>query len=164
MKKHADENNHHCPECLRVFTRRDALDEHFKQHDQVGGGAVKRPIEDKENDNVTKRQKLDKNDNPNDFYDIRKVSERKIEKFKTSATYYNISVKDIEFRDLSNILKSLKILFQSIIDKVAEDIPSNDLVRVSMDNPELDFPIVLPFMRRSALTVERILTEIERVL
>ena len=33
-----------------------------------------------------------------------------------------------------------------------------------MDNPQLDFPIVLPFMKRSALTVDRLLSEIERVL
>ncbi|XP_060567623.1 zinc finger protein 22-like [Ruditapes philippinarum] len=46
----------------------------------------------------------------------------------------------------------------------SEHIPANDLVRVSMDNPELDFPIVLKFMPRSALTVDRLLSEIERVL
>ena len=43
-------------------------------------------------------------------------------------------------------------------------IPPNDLIRLTMDNPELNYPIVLPFIRRSALTVERIFSEIERVL
>lgn len=43
-------------------------------------------------------------------------------------------------------------------------IEPSDLVRMSIDNQELDFPISLPFMRRSALTVDRILSEIERVL
>jgi len=33
-----------------------------------------------------------------------------------------------------------------------------------MDNPELDYSIVLPFVRRSALTIERLLAEIESVL
>lgn len=42
MKKHADENNHHCPDCLRVFTRKDALDEHFIQHESQSGGGIKR--------------------------------------------------------------------------------------------------------------------------
>jgi hypothetical protein len=67
-------------------------------------------------------------------------------------------------RDLPNILKALKVIFQSILTKITEHIPANDIVRVSMDNQELDFPIVLRFMPRSSLTVDRILSEIERVL
>lgn len=47
---------------------------------------------------------------------------------------------------------------------MTENTHSNDSVRLSMDNPELDFPIVLSFMRWSELTVDRILSEIERVL
>ena len=38
------------------------------------------------------------------------------------------------------------------------------MIRLSIDNPELDYPILLPFIRRWALTVERILGEIECVL
>ncbi|WAR22343.1 hypothetical protein MAR_016317 [Mya arenaria] len=95
---------------------------------------------------------------------MEKVSERKIEMFRRNASYYKIYVKDIEVRYLQNILKYLKTFFQSIIDKMVKDIPSNDLVRISLNNPELDFPIVLPFMPRSSMTVERILSEIERVL
>ncbi|XP_053406272.1 uncharacterized protein LOC128559126 [Mercenaria mercenaria] len=55
-------------------------------------------------------------------------------------------------------------MFQSILDNVMRDLSSTDLVRVSLDNAELDFPIVLPFMKRYQLTVERLLSEIERVL
>ena len=55
-------------------------------------------------------------------------------------------------------------MFQSILDKMTEQGEPDDCNRISMDNPELDFPIVLPFMRRSALTVDRLLSEIERVL
>lgn len=67
-------------------------------------------------------------------------------------------------RDLPNILKTLKVIFQSIMTRITENIPSDDLLRISMDNPELDFPIVLRFMPRSSLTVDRLLSEIERVL
>lgn len=98
------------------------------------------------------------------YYNIEKVSERKIEKFNTTASYYKISVNDFEVRGLPDILKTLKKIFESIIDHFASEIPSGDLIRISMDNPELDYPIVLPFMRRSALTADRILSEIERVL
>ena len=40
----------------------------------------------------------------------------------------------------------------------------NDLVRISVQCPELDFPIALPFVKSKDLTAERLLTEIERVL
>lgn len=54
---------------------------------------------------------------------------------------------DLEVQDLPNILKTLKQMFQSIIVNITDRMLSTDLARVSMDNPELDYPIVLPFMR-----------------
>lgn len=54
---------------------------------------------------------------------------------------------DLEVQDLPNILKTLKQMFQSIIVNIADRMLSTDLARVSMDNPELEYPIVLPFMR-----------------
>ncbi|KAL4238611.1 hypothetical protein ACF0H5_003318 [Mactra antiquata] len=157
MKKHASENTQHCPECLRVFTRKDALDDHFSQHENHRGGRMKRVSKDED---VRKRQKLTPKDTVEEFYSMEKVQEKKIEKFKTSASYYNIKIKDLEVRDLPNIVKTLKVIFQSIIARLTENIPSNDIVGVSMDNPVLDYPIILPFMRSSSLTVERILSEI----
>ena len=162
LKKHADEKNQHCPECLKVFTRKDALDDHL--HIKHGwSAAAKRPAESQEGAGMSKRPKLENLD-PASLYTIKKVSDRKIEKFKTTATYYKILVKDFEIREIPNILKVLKRLFHSILENITQDIPSTDLVRVTMDNPQLDFPIVLPFMRRPELTVNRLLSEIERVL
>lgn len=42
-------------------------------------------------------------------------------------------------------------------------IPGTDLVQLSTDNPELDFPITLEFMPCQELTVDKILSEIECV-
>ena len=41
---------------------------------------------------------------------------------------------------------------------------NSDLIRITVHSAELDFPIQLPFMKKSKLTVERLLSEIERVL
>lgn len=41
---------------------------------------------------------------------------------------------------------------------------SKDLVRITVQSPSLDYPIVLPFMRTEQLTVDRFMAEIERVL
>lgn len=70
----------------------------------------------------------------------------------------------MDVRDLSNIMKTLKIIFQSILGTITDNIPSQDKVRFTMENSQLDFPIVLPFMRRSELNVIRLLSEIQRVL
>ncbi|WAQ94778.1 hypothetical protein MAR_007249 [Mya arenaria] len=93
-----------------------------------------------------------------------KISEKRIEKFNSTASYYKISVNDIKIRELPNIIKTLKQIFQSIIDTIAGEIPSSDKVRITLDSPKLDFPIITRFMRRSELTVDRLLSEIERVL
>lgn len=53
-------------------------------------------------------------------------------------------------------------MFQSIIDSMTGNIEPGELVRLSLDNPQLEIPSVLPFMTKSAL--ERLLSEIERVL
>ena len=41
---------------------------------------------------------------------------------------------------------------------------SNDLVRVSVQSPSLDYPVVISFLRLQELTADRFLSEIERVL
>ena len=143
-----------------VFNRSDALEEHIHKHVQSGGGKRRKEPEDEAV--LRKRQKLQSS--PSDFYKIEKLHEKKIEKFKSSATYYKIYFNDLQEKDLVNILKILKQMFHSIIQNITEDIAAGDLIRVVLDNPQLDFPIVLPFMKKSQLTVDRLLSEIERVL
>lgn len=41
---------------------------------------------------------------------------------------------------------------------------SRDLVRLSVQCPELDYPISLPFMRVAQLSADRLLSDFERVL
>ncbi|WAR14681.1 ZN358-like protein [Mya arenaria] len=160
LLKHNNDNNQHCPECLKVFTREDALNEHL--HQEHGWLKAKRASDDQEGGGAAKRQKLSVD--PASFYTIEKIGEKKIEKFRSTATYYKVNINDIEVDGLPNILKTLKQIFQSILEHITDVIPVTDLVRISIDNPELDFPITLEFMPRHQLTVDRILSEIERVL
>lgn len=81
-------------------------------------------------------------------------------KFKTKATHYKVSFWNLEIENMSEILKTLRIF----IDNFTMSMQPSDLVQLSIDNQELDFPISLPFMRRWALSVDRILSEIVRVL
>lgn len=83
MQKDNAENNQHCPECLKVFTRNDALEEHL--HQEHGWPRAKRSAEN-QGGGAAKRQKLEQD--LTRFYDIEKVGEKKIENFRATATYY----------------------------------------------------------------------------
>lgn len=154
LRRHQDTSQHQCHVCGKVFSREDLLGQHVVQSHNQTGGAAKRPLEEEtENDQMVKWQKLDRNDNPEDFYNINLVKETNMAKFKTKASCYKITFKDLEIANMQDILKALKRLFQSIIENITRTIDSSDLVRISIDNPELDFPVTLPFMKRSALTL-----------
>ena len=57
MQKHLNENNYHCPQCLKIFTRQDAMEDHLFQHDvQTGGAAAKRQNEENEDVSNKKRR------------------------------------------------------------------------------------------------------------
>lgn len=75
-----------------------------------------------------------------------------------------MTFKDLEVRDLPMILKTLGLMFQSLIKDLTEFMKSEDLIRMSIQCPELDFPITIPFMKVSQLSTETLLKEIERVL
>jgi hypothetical protein len=47
---------------------------------------------------------------------------------------------------------------------VTKGMQEDDLVQVTLECPDLDFPIRLPFIQMNQLTSELLLTEIERVL
>jgi len=87
-----------------------------------------------------------------------------MKKFNTTANRYRINFKDLEIRNLPNILKSLHKIFTSILRELTQFMEDTDLVRFSVQCPELDYPISLPFMRLSQMTADRLLSEIERVL
>ena len=92
------------------------------------------------------------------------VGEQRIPKFNTTSTKYKVTFHDLEIRGITNILKGLRLLFNSIIKNITEFIESTYLVHISVQCPELDFPISLPFMKLSQLNAERFLSGIERVL
>lgn len=52
----------------------------------------------------------------------------------------------------------MKQIFQSILQDITEVISDTDLVRLSIDNTERDFPIILEFMPRHELTMDKILS------
>lgn len=93
------------------------------------------------------KQHLAKDAIVDNYYTLRVVKETRIPKFQTTATHYKVDFKDFEVRELSDILKTLKRLFQSLFENITEFMEPFDLVRLSVECPELDFPITPPFMK-----------------
>lgn len=161
MKRHKDESLYQCNECGTLFSRNDSLQLHMRRyHNQVGQGLKRKG----ENVNETPvKRRLTKKDSPDRFYDLRVVTERNIPKFRTKSTTYKVTFKELEVHDLPKILKTLGLLFKSLMKDLTEFMESEDLVRMSVQCPELDFPITIPFMKVAQLSTETLLKEIERV-
>ncbi|CAC5412806.1 unnamed protein product [Mytilus coruscus] len=158
---------HECQQCVATFSKRSLLDEHKRilGHQDVyrclsDGGVKKKATQD----GPPMKRKITKYDDPSDSYTKSAVGTQKMPKFNTTSTRYKVAVRELDVRVISNILRSLRILFNSIIKDVTEFMEPADLVRLSVQCPELDFPISLPFMKLSQLYAERFLTEIKRVL
>lgn len=110
------------------------------------------------------KRQITKYDNPEDSYTIRAVGEQTMSKFNTRSMRYKVTFHELEIRSLPNILNSLKILFTSISKNIIEYINITDLVRSSVQSPELEFLITIPFRRLSQLTSETFVSEVKRAL
>ena len=74
IRKHRNENNHHCPDCLRVSTRRDALDNHFEQHHGQTWESRKGSNKWCSWRSNAHHQMAEKNDDPRQFYTLTKTN------------------------------------------------------------------------------------------
>lgn len=162
--KHNTYAEHQCTLCQTVFSRKDNLQRHLQQnHNQYGGSLKRSDIEDS-NDQAIPKKKLTREMNPENFYSLKVLKETNVPKFRANATSYKVTFHKLEVRGLPDILKTLKRPFQSIINNITEFVESSDIVRFSVQCPELDFPITILFIRVSQLNSYRLLSEIERVL
>lgn len=161
-EKHGNNTYYECDICYKVFGRKDNLDLHKQNHHLQQGRGSKRNLDQILSTSV-KRQ-ITKYDIPENSYTIRAVDEQIMPKFNTRFMRYKVTFHGLEIRSLPNILKSLKILFTSILKDITEYINKTDLVRLSVQSSELNFAITIPFRRLSQLTSETFLSEVECVL
>ena len=74
MQQHADDNNQHCPECLVVFTREDALEQYL--HPEHGWEVPICPGDDQDGKGASKRCRIYHADTSDDLYSIERVKEK----------------------------------------------------------------------------------------
>ena len=155
QQSHNDANHYQCSLCQRVFSRIDNLRRHHAiRHTQKGAG---------DTEGTTLRMD-DLKKNPKKYYTMTKGLERKRRKYNSINTIYKVKIKEIKVEEVSQILQVLGIIFTSMLETMTSTVQQDDLVRVAIHSRDLDFPIQLPFMKKHELTVNLILTEIERVL
>ncbi|XP_033127997.1 uncharacterized protein LOC117125577 isoform X2 [Anneissia japonica] len=160
---HTRFNQHQCDKCGKVFARhynfvRHLNNKHGSENNVqsgYGAGQIDEP--------TTKRQKL--SNNGLDFYQVTNMTEVSMKKFKTKGIQYSVKFNDdLDIRDSTTILSTLHKVFQSLIDTLTEGAHPDDLIRMVVECPELDYPIQLPLVKKRHLTADLFLARVERVL
>ena len=104
------------------------------------------------------------NNHPDQYYTITKEKGKKMPRFNTQSNEYRVTFNELNVQSVLDILKTLQNLFDSILTDVTKGMQDEDIVQVTLECPDLDVPIRLPFMQMNQLTNELLLAEIERVL
>ncbi|KAL4225033.1 hypothetical protein ACF0H5_015728 [Mactra antiquata] len=94
------------------------------------------------------------------YYDIQRRSGKKSRKFRTKAQVY-----DVTLHRFDESYEFTSQLFNDMIDQLYDKchVRSNDQVRFSIQHPELDFGIHIPFDQALNIRGETLLEEIEKV-
>jgi hypothetical protein len=74
-------------------------------------------------------------------------------RFNTESNEYRVTFNELNVHSVPDILKTLQNLFDSVLTDVTKGIQEEDLVQVTLECPDLDFPIRLPFMQVNQLHV-----------
>jgi hypothetical protein len=78
-----------------------------------------------ENEEQMRKKRLTAESNPENYYTLRVTKEQRIPKFNTTALHYKVDNKNLDVKDLSYIVKTFKVLFQSIISNITEFMQPN---------------------------------------
>ncbi|XP_033127980.1 putative transcription factor Ovo-like 1 [Anneissia japonica] len=163
LSRHTDVNQHQCDKCGKVFARHDNFVRHLNNKHGSENNAQSGYGTDQVDEPTTKRQKL--SNNGRDFYQVTDMTEVDMKKFKTKAIQYTVKFNDdLDIHDSTTVLITLHKVFQSLINTLTDGAHPDDLIRMVVECPELDYPIQLPLMKKRHLTAELFLARVERVL
>ena len=121
------------------------------EYEQAGRG-VKRKAENQE---VEQEQ---------DYYRVKPIREHHSQKFNMTAknyvVHFNNALDDV---DLLESRKRTYGIFHHMIEDVTKDMNPNDQVRFVLRSDQLQTPISIPFLPLEELTVEKVLSRVEKV-
>ena len=67
-------------------------------------------------------------------------------RFKTESNEYRVTFNELNVQCVPDILKTLQNIFDSDLTDVTKGMQEEDFVQITLECPDLDFPIRLPFM------------------
>ena len=121
------------------------------EHEQTGRGEKRKA----ENQNVEQEQ---------DYYQIKPIREHHSQKFNMTAknygVHFNNALDDVDLLESRNRTYGI---FQHLIEDVTKDMNPNDQVRFVLSSNQLQSPISIPFCSLEELTVEKVLSHVEKV-
>ena len=121
------------------------------EREQTGRGVKRKP----ENQHVEQEQ---------DYYQIKPVREHHSQKFNMTAKNYGVHFNNaLDDVDLLESRKRTYGIFHHLIEDVTKGMNPNDQVRFVLRSDQLQTPISIPFCPLEELTVEKVLSNIEKV-
>ena len=82
-------------------------------------------------------------------------------RFNTESNEYRVTFNQLNVQSVPDILKTLQNLFDCVLTDVTNAMQEEDLVQVTLECPDMGFPIRLPFMQMNQqLKSEQLLADI----
>ena len=78
---------------------------------------------------------------PNQYYTITKEKGKNMPRFNTESNEYRVTFNELNVQSVPDILKTLQNLVDSVLTDVTKGIQEEDLVQVTLECHDLDFPI-----------------------
>ena len=98
-------------------------------------------------------------------YQLKEISRRHNQRFNADNITYRLQVPDnLNNRRVSEILGEMYSMFNDLLVDLRNELQNGDLVRLYLNHPVLHTPIVIPARPVEDLTVEDIMTDVEKVL
>ena len=142
--KHNNDSFFPCSECGLLYRIKDYLYQHLKEKHQSGTGMQNQPVDI---------------NHPDQYYTISKEKGKKMLRFNTESN--RVTFNELNVQSVPDILKTLQNLFDSVLTDVTKGMQEEDLVQVTLECPDMSFPIRLPFMQMNQqLKSEQLLAEI----
>ena len=130
----------------------DNSEEDELEREQTGRG-VKRKAE---NQNEEQEQ---------DYYQIKPLREHHSQKFNMTAKNYGVHFNNVlDDVDLLESRERTYRIFDHLIEDVTKDMNSYDQVRFVLSSKQLQSPISIPFCSLEKLTIEKVLSHVEKVI
>ena len=130
---------------------------------RIDKGTLRRPNESEQAMDTAQQQEVDKP--APSGYQLREKSRRHNRKFNAEDIVYVLRVNEhVIAKKIAEVLNELYNMFQNLLNDLRNDLQNGDLVRFYMNHPMLYAPIIIPAQPIEEISIEDIMTEIEKVL